>query len=63
MRHFKLANLDDINASVYSDYVQQTVKLNLTKGDPLEDEPHPHAIAKFTSQSNLDELANQFDWH
>ena len=34
MRHFKLANLDDVSAAVFSDYVQQSVKLNLTKGDP-----------------------------
>jgi hypothetical protein len=34
MRHFKLTSLEDINAPVFSDYVQQAVKLNLTKGDP-----------------------------
>lgn len=36
MRHFKLANLDDVNAAVFSDYVQQAIKLNLTKGDPTK---------------------------
>jgi hypothetical protein len=34
MRHFKLSSLADINAAVFSDYVQQAVKSNLTKGDP-----------------------------
>jgi hypothetical protein len=34
MRHFKLTSLEDINAPVFSDYVQQAVKMNLTKGDP-----------------------------
>jgi hypothetical protein len=34
MRHFKLTSLEDIKAAVFSDYVQQAVKLNLTKGDP-----------------------------
>ncbi len=36
MRHFKLSSLDDINAAVFSDYVRQAVKLNLTKGDPTK---------------------------
>jgi hypothetical protein len=36
MRHFKLANLDDVNAAVFSDYVQQAIKLNHTKGDPTK---------------------------
>ena len=36
MRHFKLTSLEDINASIFSDYVQQAVKLNLTKGDPTK---------------------------
>jgi len=31
MRHFKLTSLDDINVSVFSDFVQQAIKLNLTK--------------------------------
>ena len=34
MRHFKLTSLDDVNPAVFTDYVQQAVKLNLTKGDP-----------------------------
>ena len=36
MRHFKLTSLEDINAPVFTDYVQQAVKLNLTKGDPTK---------------------------
>ena len=36
MRHFKLTNLEDINEAVFADYVQQAVKLNLTKGDPTK---------------------------
>ena len=36
MRHFKLTSLDDINGPVFSDYVQQAVKLNLMKGDPTK---------------------------
>ena len=36
MRHFKLTSLEDINAPVFNDYVQQAVKLNLTKGDPTK---------------------------
>jgi len=36
MRHFKLTSLDDINAPVFSDYIQQAVKLNLMKGDPTK---------------------------
>ena len=36
MRHFKLANLDDINEAIFSDYVQQAVKLNLAKGNPTK---------------------------
>jgi hypothetical protein len=34
MRHFKIGKLEDINETVFTDYVQQAVKLNLTKGDP-----------------------------
>jgi hypothetical protein len=34
MRHFKISKLEDINEPVFTDYVQQAVKLNLTKGDP-----------------------------
>lgn len=36
MRHFKLTSLDDINKPVFTDYVQQAIKLNLTKGDPTK---------------------------
>ena len=36
MRHFKLKSLEDINQQVFSDFVQQAVKLNLTKGDPTK---------------------------
>jgi hypothetical protein len=36
MRHFKLTSLEAINAPVFTDYVQQAVKLNLTKGDPTK---------------------------
>jgi hypothetical protein len=34
MRHFKISSLEDINVAVFSDYVQQAVNINLTKGDP-----------------------------
>jgi hypothetical protein len=36
MRHFKLTSLEDINRPVFTDYVQQAIKLNLTKGDPTK---------------------------
>jgi hypothetical protein len=36
MRHIKLTSLEDINAKVFSDYVQQAVNLNLSKGDPTK---------------------------
>ena len=36
MRHFKLTSPEDINAPLFSDYVQQAIKLNLTKGDPTK---------------------------
>ena len=36
MRHFRLTSMDDINAPVFTDYVQQAVKLNLTKEDPTK---------------------------
>jgi hypothetical protein len=36
MRHFKLTSLDDINKPVFTDYIQQAIKLNLTKGDPTK---------------------------
>jgi hypothetical protein len=34
--HVKLSSLDDINQQVFSDFVQQAVQLNLTKGDPTK---------------------------
>ena len=34
MRYFKLSRLEDINQQIFSDFVRQAVKLNLTKGDP-----------------------------
>lgn len=34
MRHFKINTPDDINEHVFSEYIQQAVKLNLSKGDP-----------------------------
>jgi hypothetical protein len=34
MRHFKLSSLADINAAVFSDIVQQAVKLNSPKVIP-----------------------------
>ena len=36
MRHFKLTSLDEINPPVFTEFVQQAVKLNLTKGDPTK---------------------------
>jgi hypothetical protein len=36
MRHIKLVTLEDINEDAFKDYVLQTVKLNLTKGDPTK---------------------------
>lgn len=36
MRHIKLITLEDINEDAFKDYVLQTVKLNLTKGDPTK---------------------------
>ena len=36
MRHVKLTNLDDIDQPVYTDFVQQAVSLNLSKGDPTK---------------------------
>ena len=36
MRHFKLTSLEDINRPIFTDYVQQAIKLNLTKGDPTK---------------------------
>ena len=36
MRHVKLVNLEDINEGAFKDYVQQAIKLNLTKGDPTK---------------------------
>ena len=36
MRHFKLSTRKDINEPIFSDFVQQAVKLNLAKGDPTK---------------------------
>lgn len=36
MRHIKLTSLDDINKPVFTDYIQQAVRLNLTEGDPTK---------------------------
>ena len=36
MRHFKLTGLEDIKEEIFSDYVKQTVQLNLEKGDPTK---------------------------
>jgi hypothetical protein len=36
MRHIQLVNLDDIKEGAFKDYVQQAIKLNLTKGDPTK---------------------------
>ena len=34
MRRVKLTSLDDINESVFADYICQAVELNKIKGDP-----------------------------
>jgi hypothetical protein len=34
MRHVKLTDLDDIDKPAFTEFIQQAVKLNLTKGDP-----------------------------
>jgi hypothetical protein len=36
MRHVRLTTREDINAEVFSDFIQQAVKLNLEKGDPTK---------------------------
>ena len=36
MRHFKLTNREQVNKPIFSNYIQQAVKLNLTKGDPTK---------------------------
>ena len=34
MRHVKLTDLNDIDEHAFTDFIQQAIKLNLTKGDP-----------------------------
>ena len=34
MRHIKLIDLGEIDEPAFTDFIQQAVKLNLTKGDP-----------------------------
>ncbi len=36
MRHVKLTNLDDVDQQVFTDFVNQAVSLNLSKGDPTK---------------------------
>jgi len=36
MRHFKLSSREQINKPIFSNYIKQAVKLNLTKGDPTK---------------------------
>lgn len=36
MRHVKLANMEDIKPEIFSEFVQQAVSLNKTKGDPTK---------------------------
>jgi hypothetical protein len=36
MRHVKLSSLDDIDEQAFSDFIQQAVNLNLSKGDPTK---------------------------
>ena len=36
MRHVKLSSLDDIDEQAFSDFIQQAVQLNLSKGDPTK---------------------------
>jgi hypothetical protein len=36
MRHIKLTSTDDIDAGAFSDFVNQAVQLNQTKGDPTK---------------------------
>jgi hypothetical protein len=36
MRHVKLTSTDDIDAAAFSDFVNQAMQLNQTKGDPTK---------------------------
>jgi hypothetical protein len=36
MRHEKLTQMEDIDAGVFAEFVEQAVKLNLAKGDPTK---------------------------
>jgi hypothetical protein len=36
MRHVKLTNLDDVDQGAFTDFVNQAVSLNLSKGDPTK---------------------------
>lgn len=36
MRHIKLTSTDDIDAGAFSDFINQAVQLNQTKGDPTK---------------------------
>ena len=36
MRHLKLSNLDDVDQGAFTDFVNQAVSLNLSKGDPTK---------------------------
>ena len=36
MRHVKLSSLVDIDEQAFSDFIQQAVQLNLSKGDPTK---------------------------
>jgi hypothetical protein len=36
MRHVKLTTLDDIDAAAFSDFIDQAMQLNQTKGDPTK---------------------------
>lgn len=36
MRHVKLTNLEDVDRGAFTDFVNQAVSLNLSKGDPTK---------------------------
>ena len=36
MRHVKLSSLEEIDEKAFADFIQQAVKLNLSKGDPTK---------------------------
>jgi hypothetical protein len=36
MRHVKLTNLDDVDQGAFTDFINQAVSLNLSKGDPTK---------------------------